>query len=215
MSFDRIAPVYRLMEFVLAGNKLHRCRTAWLDVVPHPESVLLLGEGHGRALVECCRRFEKTPITYIDSSRQMIHQARAALLRERLDVRNVQFIHADVFEWLENNQTTYTHIITNFFLDCFTPVQIDQLIKLISRHTRMDTHWLLADFNLPEAGWMRLRSRLILGGMYLFFKYATRLPATSLTPIDGMLQRSGFQLQQRREYEWGLLRSDWWQRTSE
>src|SRR5947207_3033135 len=53
MSFDLLAPHYRWMEFLLAGEKLHRGRTAFLDLIPPPEKILLAGEGHGRCLVEC------------------------------------------------------------------------------------------------------------------------------------------------------------------
>src|SRR5439155_22241467 len=34
MSFDTLAPHYRWMEFILAGKKLQRCRTAFLDEIP-------------------------------------------------------------------------------------------------------------------------------------------------------------------------------------
>lgn len=36
MSFDRIAPHYRWLEAILAGNVLQRARTAWLAATPPP-----------------------------------------------------------------------------------------------------------------------------------------------------------------------------------
>jgi hypothetical protein len=47
--------------------------------------------------------------------------------------------------------------------------------------------------------------------LYRFFRLATRLPATSLTPPDAFLQQNGFALRERRVYDWGLLHSDRWQ----
>src|SRR5712671_6722984 len=56
VNFDVLARHYRWMELVLAGEKLQRCRTAFLGEIPAARNILLLGEGHGRCLVECCRR---------------------------------------------------------------------------------------------------------------------------------------------------------------
>ena len=50
MTFDRLAPFYRVMKFFTAGGKLQRCRTAFLGEIPVPRRVLLAGEGHGRSL---------------------------------------------------------------------------------------------------------------------------------------------------------------------
>ncbi|WP_075088074.1 class I SAM-dependent methyltransferase [Verrucomicrobium spinosum] len=75
MSFDILAPVYRWMELLLAGRKLHRCRCAFLEEVPTPQHVLMLGEGHGRFLVECLKKFPNTHVTYLDASTGMIEQA--------------------------------------------------------------------------------------------------------------------------------------------
>ena len=38
MSFDTLAPYYRGMESILAGQKFHRCRTAFLITSPSPET---------------------------------------------------------------------------------------------------------------------------------------------------------------------------------
>jgi hypothetical protein len=48
--------------------------------------------------------------------------------------------------------------------------------------------------------------------MYAFFRIATRLPARKLTSPDPFLQQHGFKLCHRLESEWGLLRSDHWER---
>src|ERR1041385_77794 len=50
MSFDALAPHYLWMEWLLAGRKLQRCRTAFLDEARAARDILLLGEGNGRFL---------------------------------------------------------------------------------------------------------------------------------------------------------------------
>ena len=62
MSFDRLAPHYRWMERILAGEKLQRCRTAHLDSVNTAERVLLAGEGNGRFLVHLRHTLPKAHI---------------------------------------------------------------------------------------------------------------------------------------------------------
>jgi len=214
MSFDPLAPWYRWMENLLAGGKLHRGRIAFLGQIPPPSHILLPGEGHGRTLAECCQRFPQAQITCVDASAGMIDQARRQLARHHLSDGRVQFIRADLLSWSPPAQT-YDLIITNYFLDCFRPEQLAQLIPRLAASTTPDASWLLADFQIPAAGLARLRSRLILWSLYAFFRVATRLPARRLTPPDATLQAAGFIRHRHVETEWGLLHSDWWRRKAE
>lgn len=211
MSFDWLAPHYRWMELVLAGNKLQRCRTAFLDKAISPERVLILGEGNGRFLLECRGRLERARITCVDSSRRMLQQAQERLQRRHLPLTGIDFIHADALDW-QPPASSFDVIVTHFFLDCFRPDQLRDLIDALARAARPTAQWLLADFQIPASGLKRLRARAIHQLMYLFFRIACRLPARQLSAPDPMLEANGFRLQDRRLSEWGLLHSDWWQR---
>jgi ubiquinone/menaquinone biosynthesis C-methylase UbiE len=211
MSFDTLAPYYRGMESLLAGEKLHRCRTRFLDEIPATRSILLMGEGHGRSLVECRRRFPNAHIICVDASTLMLDQARRHLTRANLTADRVEFIHADVLRWSPPAASSDL-IVTNFFLDCFRAEQVEQIVARLATAATPEANWLLADFQIPRAGWKRLRSRLIIGSLYTFFRVMTRLPARKLTPPDPFLERAGFTLHRRAESEWGLLHSDWWKR---
>ena len=211
MSFDVLAPHYRWMEFLLAGDKLQRCRTAFLDDIPEARNILLLGEGHGRCLVECCRRWARARLTCVDASAGMLVQARRRLGRCLVEAPRVEFIRADILHWAPNS-VPYDLIVTNFFLDCFRADQLEQIISRLAGAAAMDAHWLIADFQMPRSGLKRVRSRLILCVMYSFFRVVTRLPARKLTRPDPFLERGGFSLLHRTESEWGLLHSDWWRR---
>jgi len=211
MNFDRLAPYYRCMEFILAGGKMHRCRTAFLDQVPQPKNILLLGEGPGRGLIECCRRFADAQITCVDASERMLAQARRQLAHHNLKASRVEFIHADILNWLPSGKT-YDVIVTNFFLDCFRPEQLAQMIPRIADISAPDANWVIADFQIPPAGLRRIRSRLIIWMLYVFFRVATRLAARELTKPDSVLEKAGFTLHRRIESEWGLLHSDWWRK---
>lgn len=210
MSFDWLAPHYRWMEWLLAGGKLQRCRTAFLSALPRPRHALLLGEGNGRFLIELLRAHPGTRFTCVDASARMLHGTRARLKREGLCAEGGRFIHANVLKWIPP-AAEFDLIVSNFFLDCFPPDPLEVVIRRMTGAAAPSARWLVADFREPLKGWQRWRARWILRLMYWFFRHATALPAKQLTPPDDIFQRCGFKLAGRRLHEWGLLHSDVWE----
>lgn len=211
MSFDRLAPYYRCMEFLLAGNKLQRCRTAFLGKDTHFKDILVLGEGNGRFLLECRRQLKTARIVCVDSSTRMLSLAQERLRRHQLNLEGIQFIHANALEWAPPRHA-FDAVVTHFFLDCFRADQLVPLIAVLAEAAKSNAVWLLADFHTPQSGPLRHRARLIHKAMYVFFRAACRLPARALTAPDEFLQAQGFTLKDRRISEWGLLHSDRWVR---
>jgi ubiquinone/menaquinone biosynthesis C-methylase UbiE len=207
MSFDRLAPHYRWMEWLLAGRKLQRCRTAFLGELPRVEHALLLGEGNGRFLGEFLKAQSQARVTCLDASGRMLTAA-----RRRAASARVEFICCNVLDWVAPARQ-FDLVVSNFFLDCFRPDQLAAITRNIARSTRSDALWLIADFSEPLAGWRKWRARAILWSMYRFFRWTTRLPARTLTAPDAFLDQNGFRLCARRPSEWGLLRSDLWMRS--
>lgn len=208
MNFDLLAPHYRWMEWLLAGKKLQRCRTAFMRALPAPRRVLLLGEGNGKFLAPLAGEYPNARFTCVDASARMLQCAQERLRRCNLQEASVEFIHADVLEWVPAE--TYDVIVTHFFLDCFRPEQLARIVSRLAAQATPGARWLLADFREPEAGWVKWRARLILKSMYLFFQAVTGLPASKLTAPDALLKQHGFTLGARCIYEWGLLHSDVW-----
>lgn len=210
MSFDVLAPHYRWMEFVLAGNKLQRCRTAFLNRVGEAKKVLIVGEGNGRFLVECRRTLPHAKILCADASQRMLSLARRRLAKRCGHCERIEFVRADALAW-SPPESGFDLIVTHFFLDCFRREQLDTLIAKFADVAAPGANWLLADFQSAQSGMDRYRSEVILWLMYRFFRVVTRLPASRLVSPDESLGRRGFKLRERKESEWGLLRSDWWQ----
>ena len=211
MSFDLLAPHYRWMEWVLAGRKLQRCRTAFLDQVKATSRALVAGEGNGRFLTELLRSHPHTHVACLDASARMLECARARLIKHRLDTNKVQFVHADILNW-QPAYGSFDLLVCHFFLDCFRPEQLERIAMLLASVAQPGATLLLADFQPPPSGWRGLRARWILGLMYPFFQWTTRLPARCLTSPVPFLEKNGFQLQARQQSEWGLLHSDLWVR---
>lgn len=207
MSFDLLAPHYRWMERVLAGEKLQRCRTEFLAKIPPPKSALLVGEGNGRFLSEFAKRFPNTETVCLDASARMLCAAKRLVA----GASNVSFVRADIFQW-EGPRGKFDLVVTNFFLDCFTSEQIETVVTKLAGAATPKATWLLSDFWQPSAGWKGWRARWILGSMYFFFRFATKLPANRLTPPDAFLRQTGFELIERKYYDWELLHADCWRR---
>lgn len=207
MSFDHLAPFYRAMESLAAGGKLQRCRTAFLHEIPDMRRVLLAGEGHGRFLPECVRRFPEAEIVVVDISLRMLKIA-----NEQISSDRVTFIHADFLEW-DGPRGKFDLIVTNFFLDCFPPGELAAVVERLGELAAPDAEWLLADFQIAEAGMARWRSRMILALLYRFFRVVTGLRASALVSPDDALENAGFTRHRRVSRDWGLLKSEWWRRT--
>jgi SAM-dependent methyltransferase len=201
------------MEWLLAGGKLQRCRTAFLPEVRQAQRVLLLGEGNGRFLDAFVHANPSAEITVLDASAAMLRAARQRLgaIAPETD-RRIQCIHANALNW-SPSAGTYDLIVSNFFLDCFRAEQLAELIPRLASGASAGAQWLVSDFCLPASGPARWRAQGIVALMYCFFRMVTRLPARSLTPVDPLLQRAGFELRGRIVTEWGLLHADRWQRS--
>ena len=211
-DFDRLAPHYGWMESLLAGRKLQRCRAAFLHAIPPPRRALVAGPGRGAFVTELLRAYPQLRCTCIDSSSSMLQATRALIDQAGLEPSRAEFIQADILEW-SAPENEFDLIVTHFFLDCFPPEQLERLMPKLSESAAPKAFWLLADFQEPAAGPAKWRARAILDVMYVFFRWATGLPASRLTPPDGLLVRQGFTLGERRTFDWGLLHSDLWVRT--
>jgi len=211
MSFDRIAPFYRSMERVLAGGKLHRCRTMWIGEVRLAQRILLAGEGHGRFLELCPGWFPEAQILCVDASAEMLAIAERRWQRAGGSGKSVQFVQATLPDWSPASGG-FDLIVTNFFFDCFALPTLPRVIEALSSMAAPRADWLVADFTLPPCGWRRWRAQAVLALAYAFFRRITQLEARQLIPPDPCLVQAGFRLRRRATLECGLLQSDWWSR---
>ena len=209
MSFDRLAPFYRPMEAVLAGRILQRARTSFLAEAVGRQWALVLGEGPDRFLTELLRTVPHIKVTVVEQSPGMVREAKRRIEKEGLDTSRVEFLTVDALAWSPLVRR-FDLIVAHFFLDCFGPEQLENLIDKLGETATKDARWLLADFCIPERGLRRLRARVIHATMYAFFRAATGLSARRLTPPDDFLRKAGFQLAGRRLFNLGLIHSDLW-----
>lgn len=211
MSFDSLAPHYRWMEWLLAGERLQRCRTEFLGQIEKPRQVLIVGEGNGRFLVECCRAFPSAQFTCVDASRGMLRVAQERVTRNIANPPQIDFQHGNALEFTFEPER-FDLIVTHFFLDCFSPEELRAVIKRLSLAARSRCEWLLADFRVPPRGAARLRALAVHRLMFLFFRWATDISSREVTSPNEMLMENGFVLERRKLSCWGSLHTDWWHR---
>lgn len=209
MSFDTLAPVYRPMEAVLAGRILQRCRTSFLAETFGRKRALILGEGPARFLIELLRYTPGIEVTVVEKSPMMIRQAMSRIRKEGLDLARVDFREMDALTWKPTGRV-FDLIVTHFFLDCFCPEELADLVGRVGASATEDARWLLGDFCIPDRGWRRFRAEMIHAAMYACFRAATGLSAKRLTPPDSCLRSNGFTLINRRLFNLGLIHSDLW-----
>jgi len=210
VSFDRIAPWYDWAERCTAGPLLQRARVTWLDDLADRRHVLSAGEGHGRFAAALRQKYPDTALTCLEQSRGMAAVADRRLARAGT---TTCWIHDDATRWVPT-PASYDAIATHFFLDCFDPATLSDVIARLADAATDDAVWLVTDFALPPAGPRRWRAAVMHAVMYRCFRWATDLRTDRLTPPDDDLRARGFVLRHRREYSWGLVRADVWQRAT-
>jgi trans-aconitate methyltransferase len=210
MSFDRLAPHYRRLEWLLAGPRLQHCRLVHLEQLDGCRDVLLAGEGHGRFLVAARRRWPELRLVHLDASPAMQRAARTALHAAGLTDQGVEFITADLRAWTAPPR--FDAVVTQFALDCFAEPELSGVIGTLAAALRPAAQWLWADFQVPDRGWRRVRARLISAAMYAVFRPLTGLTARRVEPVAARLRAHGFVRRDRVEAEWGLLAAEHWTR---
>lgn len=213
MSFDLLAPHYRWMEAILAGNKLQQCRVHWLESVRDCRRVLLVGEGNGRFLEACATAMPRAHFTVIDASAEMLRQAERRWKEAGGKSDRAKFMQATL-PGLKLPEENFDLIVTNCFLDCFTPEQLQQVVPEIAACASNSAIWIVTDFAVPKHGIAKLRAKAVLHAAYTFFRLTTRINAREICPPDSFLANAGFQLKGRVEADAGLLYSAKWQRSS-
>lgn len=211
MSFDCLARHYRWMETLLAGEKLQQCRLAFIDEVAEARNVLICGEGRGRFLQAYIARNPSAKVVSLDASARMLELSATTLTPDQCS--RVEFIHQDLLQWNPPEQR-FDLIVTHFFLDCFPSNQLEVVIKKLSSCSTPNALWAFSDFHIPSTRLAGARARAIQWAMYRFFRLITKIPAKSLVSPEPFLRAHGFRPLKQRVGEWGLLRTDLWQRKS-
>ncbi len=203
MSFDLVAPFYRLIETLVFGNRLQAARCAFVRQTRPARRALVVGDGDGRFLAELLRAQPALEVDYLDASARMLELARA-----RVGNARAHFLHADI-RTAELPAAHYDLIVTHFFLDCFAEKSLREVVEKLSAAATVDATWLIADF-CRTSRWF---GRFLLAAMHLFFRAVAGIEARRLVDYEPLLRTAGFRLTNEAVSGHGLIRSQCWHRT--
>lgn len=209
MSFDLIAPYYHWLEIIFAQKKMQRARLALLSDIPRPVHILLVGEGPGLFLEKCHESFPEAMITYVDASNAMLKKTERKLLKKYFSIKNIELLHENIFHW-QPEKEKYDLLVTHFFLDCFTAPELEQIIKKMTLAATPDANWLIADFHMPSPWLLKKSSQLLVKFLLFFFKVTADVSTEKFIDHTLILKKTGFLLYRRKYFCRGLLKSDWW-----
>ncbi len=211
-NFDRIARPYRLLEYLILGRSLTRTRTTHLRALSACRNALILGDGDGRALAALLHANPHLRATAVDSSRAMLRllAVRCAFASHRLTT-----LQAEAPTFLTKEEAAHAPfdlITTHFFLDCFSELELAQLIAAICDRLAPGGLWAISEFRIPPAGPLRLLARLLVRTLYLAFRLLTGLRPTRLPDFATLLHRAGLIRIRTQHSLGGLLTAELWQR---
>lgn len=201
MNCDPIARWYRWLEYAGFGGALQRSRTAFLKDVAGARRALVLGDGDGRFLVKLVEQNRSASIDYIDLSERMLQ-----LARERAGTDRVAYRQGDALT-IALPSAEYDLITTHFFLDCLNESEAALLVHRVSRAAAPHAQWLVTEFT-DRSAW----ARVVVAGLYFFFRVTTGLETRRLADHRPLMMRAGFALTEQRTARFGLLVSELWVR---
>ncbi|WP_246153616.1 class I SAM-dependent methyltransferase [Terriglobus albidus] len=206
-NFDRIARLYRWMEWFSFGPLLHRTRSAWLRELLESRSALVLGDGDGRFTRDLLSANPQMHVHAVDLSAAMLQELR---LRCTPYANRLVTTQANALNFVPD--AAYDLVATHFFLDCLSTTEVEQLVQTLLLSLTDNARWLVSDFQIPQQGAIRPIAALVTRTLYAAFRLLTGLRANRLPDYASLLQRAGMVCIRRRVFLGGILISELWQR---
>jgi SAM-dependent methyltransferase len=208
VNFDPVARLYRWTEYLSFGPMLERCRETYLARLTEARRALVLGDGDGRFLARLLAVNPGLTVDVVDSSRRMLR-----VLESRVESRigsrqRINLYHADALAW--EPAGNYDLIVTHFFLDCFLPEQLDQLIDRVLPHAAPGAKWVISEFAVPANPWLAPLAAALIALLYRIFFTLTNLPVRLLPDYCSALRDRGLLLHDQHSHLAGLLCAQLW-----
>lgn len=209
--FDRVAHIYRLMEYLSFGPMLERCRFFHLPSLARARRALIIGDGDGRFLARCLAAHRELHAVAIDASPAMLRLLISRAARVGASDRVTTFC-ADARTFAPpDGSSGYDLVVTHFFLDCLTPSEAAGLMARLRPSLAPRALWLVSEFQIPDSPVQAWLARRMISGLYAAFRLLTGLRVRQIPPWQQLLARAGFTRAASRTWLGGLLVSELWQ----
>ena len=198
MNCDRIAKLYRWLEYGAFGRALMRRRERFLPEVFGSKKALVLGDGDGRFVAKLVRSNPEVAVECIDLSGRML-----ALAERRAGSKRVHFRHENAL--LAPLRGHFDLVSTHFFLDCLSDSETESLVHRVARQCAPGARWVISEFR-DSRPWQKA----YVAGLYSFFGLTTGLKTRRLPNYRRVLRSQGFTLVEEEQAAFGLLVSELW-----
>ncbi len=208
--FDRVARLYRPMEYASFGSLLERCRFYHLPALLSRRRALVIGDGDGRFLARLLAANPQLRADTVDASPAMLRLlfGRAASIGAQ---NRLTTLCADARASLPSADG-YDLVVTHFFLDCLTSAEAEQLIARVRSRLAPEAVWLVSEFQVPAAGQLRTQvGKWLIASLYAAFHLLTGLRVRQIPPWRDLLATAGWTNTASRISLGGLLTSELWQ----
>jgi SAM-dependent methyltransferase len=208
-DFNRLANLYRWMEYFSFGPFLCLARSAFLPRLGACRRALVLGDGDGRFTAGLLRLNRCIEVDAVDASDAMLQ---ALLRRAGMHAARVHAHLADARAWVPTAPCDL--IVTHFFLDCLTTDEVAALALRLRPAAAPNALWVVSEFAVPEGWFGRLLAGPLVAALYLAFGLLTGLSVRRLPDHSTALRQAGFVLEERHWRLGGLLQSELWRAVS-
>lgn len=207
--FDRIARLYRPMEYLSFGLLLERCRFFHLPCLAAARHALVIGDGDGRFLARLLAANRQLCADAVDASPAMLRLL-AARTAGCIGVRlNMFCTDARAFTPPAGD---YDLVVTHFFLDCLTHAEAASLIDRMRPHLAPGALWLVSEFQVPATGrFAPAFARMLIAGLYAAFRLLTGLRVRQIPSWRKLLATAGFNRKATHSWLAGMLVSELWE----
>jgi SAM-dependent methyltransferase len=212
-NFDRLARLYRWLEYLTFGPFLLRCRVHFLVQLRPYRRALILGDGDGRFTSRLLRDNLKIRVHAVDASPDMLKTLRRIAVphQDRLTTEA-----ADIRIWQPAdsppNSPQYDLVVTHFFLDCLTTHEVSDLANRLAPALHPEASWLISEFAVPSTLFGRAIAAPLVAVLYRAFRWLTGLRIDRLPDHVSSLANAGWCLQSEHRHLNGLLLSQVWHR---
>jgi tRNA (cmo5U34)-methyltransferase len=196
-NFDSIAPFYDQLSNLIFGSAIKQSQIAYLSAIRQGGKVLILGGGTGWILSALFAINPTCEVWYIDSSTRMINLSK----KVAMDSKHKVFFILGTEDAIPPG-ILFDAVITNFYLDLFTPTSCKTVIDKIRSSLHAKSLWIVSDF-INTTWWHSAMLRI----MYRFFKIMSGIQASSLCDWKTLLEQNGFALLQSSQFFAGFIKS--------
>jgi SAM-dependent methyltransferase len=207
LNFDRLARLYRWMEWLSFGPYLGRCRRAFLPEMGEARQALVLGDGDGRFTAALLKRNPAVHVDAVDVSEVMLGGLRR---RAGADAARIRTQTRDVRDWSPQAGAEYDLVVTHFFLDCLTTEEVQLLARRLRHTLRPHARWVISEFAVPPGAFGRWVARPVVSFLYRAFSVLTGLAVERLPEWQSALRSAGFLQAREENLLHGLLTSQVW-----